>query len=50
MKSKARNIHIFNNMSRVQGRKLHAQPFGVMWLDAGDAPRFKELSKPFMSE
>lgn len=44
MKPKARDVHVFDRLRRIEGSKEHLQPPGVVWLNAGRTARLKELS------
>jgi hypothetical protein len=42
MKSKASDVHIIDDLRRVERHQLHSKPLRVMRLDAGLAPRLIE--------
>jgi hypothetical protein len=42
MKPKASDVHIFDDLRRVERHQMHPKPLRVMWLDAGLASRLVE--------
>jgi hypothetical protein len=50
MKPKTSDVHIINDLRRVQRHQLHPEPLRVMRLDSGVAPRLIEPAKSLVPE